>query len=80
MYSVMGNIFLVEEIKLGDKIGEGLYGEVFKVVWCRKNVVVKWICLVFFESDYDGYIRVVFLEKYKLEWELFKGFNYFNIV
>ncbi|XP_068682356.1 uncharacterized protein [Montipora foliosa] len=76
----MGNTSSAEEIKLGDKIGEGSYGEVFKAVWCRKNVAAKRIRSVFFEGDYDGRIRAAFLKKYKSEWELLKGLNHPNIV
>ena len=47
----MGNISSAEEIKLGDKIGEGSYGEVFKAVWDGKRVAAKRIDV--FESPAD---------------------------
>ena len=76
----MGNASSVEEIKLGDRIGDGAYGEVFKAVWCGKPVAAKRIRTVFFESDYDGSIRAAFLEKFKSEWEILRSLKHPNIV
>ena len=49
----MGNASSVQDIKLGDKIGDGAYGEVFKAVWSGKQVAAKRIRAIFFEGDYD---------------------------
>ena len=76
----MGNTSSVEEIKLGDKIGDGSYGEVFKAEWCGKRVAAKRIRPVFFEGDYDGSIRAAFLEKFKSEWEILRSLQHDNIV
>jgi len=76
----MGNTSSVEEIKLGDKIGDGTYGEVFKAVWQGKHVAAKRIRAIFFESDYDGSIRAAFLEKFKAEWEMLQDLKHPNIV
>lgn len=76
----MGNASSTEEIKLGDKIGEGSYGEVFKAVWSGKQVAAKRIRIVFFEGDYDGSIRAAFLEKFKKEWEILRSLQHDNIV
>ena len=76
----MGNASSVEEIKLGDKIGDGSYGEVFKAVWCGKQVAAKRIRAVLFEGDHDGSIRAAFLEKFKLEWEILSSLQHDNIV
>ena len=76
----MGNTSAVEEIKLGDKIGDGSYGEVFKAEWCGKRVAAKRIRPVFFEGDYDGSIRAAFLEKFKSEWEILRSLQHDNIV
>ena len=76
----MGNASSVQDIKLGDKIGDGAYGEVFKAVWSGKQVAAKRIRAVFFEGDYDGSIRAAFLEKFKSEWELLSSLKHPNIV
>ena len=76
----MGNTSSVEEIKLGDKIGDGSYGEVFKAVWCGKQVAAKRIRPIFFEGDHDGSIRAAFLEKFKSEWEILRSLQHDNIV
>lgn len=76
----MGNTSSAEEIKLGDKIGEGSYGEVFKAVWNGRRVAAKRIRPVFFEGDYDGSIRAAFLEKFKKEWEILRSIEHKNIV
>lgn len=76
----MGNTSSVEEIKLGDQIGDGSYGEVFKAVWHGKQVAAKRIRPIFFEGDYDGSIRAAFLEKFKSEWELLRSLQHDNIV
>lgn len=76
----MGNTSSVDEIKLGDKIGDGAYGEVFKAVWCGKPVAAKRIRMVFFESDYDGSLRAAFLEKFKSEWEILRSLKHHSIV
>ena len=76
----MGDASSVQDIKLGDKIGDGSYGEVFKAVWSGKQVAAKRIRAVFFEGDYDGSIRAAFLEKFKSEWELLSSLKHPNIV
>jgi len=76
----MGNASSVEEIKLGDKIGEGSFGEVFKAVWCGKHVAAKRIHAVFFEGDRDGSMRETFMQRHKSEWELLSSLNHPNIV
>lgn len=76
----MGHASSVEEIKLGDRIGDGSYGEVFKAVWCGKQVAAKRIRPVFFEGDYDGSIRAAFLAKFKSEWEILQDLQHDNIV
>lgn len=76
----MGNASSVEEIKLGDKIGEGSFGEVFKAVWCGKHVAAKRIHAVFFEGDRDGSMRERFMQRHKSEWELLSSLNHPNIV
>ncbi|XP_029194997.2 LOW QUALITY PROTEIN: probable serine/threonine-protein kinase PBL1 [Acropora millepora] len=76
----MGNASSVEEIKLGDKIGEGSFGEVFKAVWCGKQVAAKRIHAVFFEGDRDGSMRERFMQRHKSEWELLSSLNHPNIV
>lgn len=76
----MGNASSVEEIKLGDKIGEGSFGEVFKAVWCGKHVAAKRIHDVFFEGDRDGSMRERFMQRHKSEWELLSSLNHPNIV
>ena len=76
----MGNASSVQDIKLGNKIGDGAYGEVFKAVWSGKQVAAKRIRAVFFEGDYDGSIRAAFLEKFKSEWELLSSLKHPNIV
>ena len=63
----MGNASSVQDIKLGDKIGDGAYGEVFKAVWSGKQVAAKRIRPIFFAGDYDGSIRAAFLKKFKSE-------------
>ena len=69
-----------KEIKLGDKIGEGSFAEVFKAVWCGKQVAAKRTRPVFLEGDYDGSIRTAFLEKFKTEWEILQSVKHDNIV
>lgn len=76
----MGNTSSVEEIKLGDRIGDGAYGEVFKAVWSGKPVAAKRIRSIFFEGDYDGSIRAAFLQKFKSEWEILRNLKHPNIV
>ncbi len=76
----MGNTSSADEIKLGYKISEGSYGEVFKAVWCGKQVAAKRIHPFFFEGDYDGSIRAFFLEKFKSEWEILCSLKHDNIV
>ena len=76
----MGNTSSVEEIKLGDKIGDGSYGEVFKAVWCGKQVAAKRIRAVLFEGDHDDSIKATFLEKFKSEWEILRSLQHDNIV
>jgi len=73
----MGNTSSVE---LGDKIGDGSYGEVFKAVWQGKQVAAKRIRPIFFEGDYDGSIRADFLKKFKSEWEILRSLHHDNIV
>ena len=81
LYSDMGNISSEgKEIKLVDKIGEGSFAEVFKAVWCGKQVAAKRIRPVFLEGDYDGSIRTAFLEKFKSEWEILQSVKHENIV
>lgn len=80
LYRDMGNTSSVDEIKLGDKIGDGSYAEVYKAVWCGKQVAAKKIRPVFFEGDYDGSIRTAFLEKFKSEWEILQSVKHENIV
>ena len=67
-------------IKLGDKIGEGSLGEVFKAVWRGKQVAAKRIRPIFFEGDHDGSIRALFLEKFKSMWEILRSLQHDNIV
>ena len=74
----MGNASSVQDIKLGDKIGDGLYGEVFKAVWRGKQVAAKRICAVFFDGDECS--RAAFLERFKSEWELLSNLKHPNIV
>ena len=76
----MRNTSSVEEIKLGHKIAEGSCGEVFKAVWCGKQVAAKRIRPIFFEGDHDGSIRAAFLEKFKSEWEILRSLQHDNIV
>ena len=70
----------VDEIKLGNKIGGGSFGEVFKAVWRGKQVAAKRIYPIFFEGDHDGSIRAAFLEKFKSEWEILRSLQHDNIV
>lgn len=74
----MGNASSTEEIKLGDKIGEGSYGEVFKAVWSGKQVAAKRFRSIFFDGDPDG--RAAFLETFKKEWEILRSLQHDNIV
>ena len=67
-------------IQLGDKIGDGSYGEVFKAVWCGKQVAAKRIRPIFFEGDHDGSVRAALLEKLKSEWELLRSLQHDNII
>ena len=76
----MGNSSSVEEIKLGDKIGDGSYAEVFKAEWCGKQVAAKRIRPIFFQGDHDGSFRAAFLEKFKSEWEILRSLQHDNIV
>lgn len=76
----MGNTSSVEEIKLGDQIGDGSYAEVFKAMWHGKQVAAKRIRPIFFEGDHDGSIRAAFLEKFKSEWEILRSLQHHNIV
>ena len=76
----MGNKSSAQEIKLGDKIGVGSYGEVFKAEWCGKQVAAKRIRPIFFQGDHDGSIRAAFLEKFKSEWEIVRSLQHDNIV
>jgi len=70
----------VEEIKLGDKIGEGSFGEVFKAMWRGKQVAAKRIRPILFEGDHDGSIRDAFLETFQSEWEILRSLQHDNIV
>ena len=76
----MGNASSNNEIKLGEKIGEGSYGEVYKAVWRGRQVAAKRIFDVFFEGDDDGGVRAAFLEKFKSEWEILSSLQHESIV
>ena len=76
----MGNASSTDEIKLGELIGEGSYGEVFKAVWNGRAVAAKRIRRIFFEHDEDGSVRQAFLAKFKSEWELLSRLEHPSIV
>lgn len=76
----MGNASSTDEIKLGDRIGEGAYGEVFRAEWRKQLVAAKRIRPIFFENDYYGVARTEFIRKFKAEWELLETLKHPNIV
>ena len=76
----MGNASSVDEVKLGEKIGEGAFGEVYRAEWRKKQVAAKRIRPIFFENDYYGTVRTDFIKKFKAEWELLEKLKHPNIV
>ena len=68
-----------ETIRLGSKIGEGSYGEVFKAEWCGKQVAAKRI-RTWSKRDYYANKSATVLEKFLSEWEILCSLQHDNIV
>ena len=69
----MGNTSSKEEVKLGEKIGEGTYAEVYRAVWNNKQVAAKKLHGHMLAKT-DG------IKKFREEWELLSQLDHPNIV
>ncbi|KAJ7365321.1 hypothetical protein OS493_005425 [Desmophyllum pertusum] len=69
----MGNTSSKEEVKLGAKIGEGSYAEVYRAVWNNKPVAAKKL---------HSYLlaKTDVTKKFRAEWELLSQLDHPNIV
>ena len=70
----------VAEVTLGEQIGKGSYGEVFRAKWRGRTVAAKRIHSIFFERDYDEEIRNHYVEEFRKEWIVLRKLDHPHIV
>lgn len=68
------------EVTLGEQIGKGSYGEVYKAKWRGKTVAAKRIHSIFFERDYDEDIRNHYIAEFRKEWVVLSKLDHPHIV
>ena len=74
----MGNHQSDNEIKMGERLGRGSFGEVFKGTWNGKQVALKTFYDILFPSD--SYNEGDAYERCKQEWEILSQLDHPNIV
>ena len=75
-----GNTSLPDDVKQIAKIGEGAFGDVFRVEWRGKPAAAKIIKKYLFDTEYNHTQKQLFVEKFKAESRLLAGLEHANIV